>query len=376
MISTATSMQESARLVKVICGPSQDVFHIAGASVDSVRTNLADAFNIAPNALPFVGREQVPESHQLQASDVLEFVQQRGRKAGIPRFTEKGLNGLGLTVDGNQAVRLEDAIPDQSWTLSRLLTYAKERIASSKSAEKESILQANKSAVELFRAGAALSVACAKCKELGHGEWAKWKAENDLAHTTVNDAIRLYKSAKTEEALNGLGITEAKEKFVYPSKSDDHDQDDEQASTAVTPTKDKTAATPQDTTTSDGAADADTEEADERSPEDCGPRANEGEEKKKTTVADYKQMRKDTRTQRKPMLPYEVTLTLKFTLAVPATMNKEAIIEELESAKDVKLGIKTAFEKQISDVSVVAVRSLNKTLDKYKPETKVPNGKK
>ena len=76
--------------------------------------------------------------------------------------------------------------------------------------------------------------------------------------------------------IKGLGITEAKNKFVYPSKSDksdDHDQDAEQASTVVTPTKNKPAATPQDTTASDGSADADIEEADERSPEDSGPRA-------------------------------------------------------------------------------------------------------
>ena len=61
----------------------------------------------------------------------------------------------------------------------------------------------------------------------------------------------------------GWALLKPRTEFVYPPKSDDHDQDDEQA-----PTTNKPAATPQDTTASDGAADADIEEADERSPED------------------------------------------------------------------------------------------------------------
>ena len=150
MISTATSMQTSAPLVKVICGANDDYFPIAGATVGSARTNLIDAFNIPGNAVAFVNGQEIPRTHVLQGNVTLEFVPQYGRKAGHPRLSEKDLNGLGLTVHGDQVVRSEDAIPDTSWALSQLLTYAKERISSSKSAEKESILQAKKSAVELF----------------------------------------------------------------------------------------------------------------------------------------------------------------------------------------------------------------------------------
>ncbi|HEX4144544.1 MAG TPA: hypothetical protein VHY91_13640 [Pirellulales bacterium] len=262
MIAT---MQKSALLVKIICGANDDYFPIAGATVGSARNNLVDAFNIPGNAIAFVDGQQVPSTHVLRENVTLEFVPQYGRKAGHPRLTEKDLNGLGLTVLGDQAVRSEDAIPDTSWALSQLLTYAKERIASSKSADKESILQAKKSAVELFRAGAALSLARAKCNELGKGEWSRWKREHDFADTTVNDAIRLYTNAKTEDALKGLGITEAKEKFVYPK--DGTKKDDE-------PTKDTPAPTTQETTASDGAADADMEETDDELPPNS-PRAHD-----------------------------------------------------------------------------------------------------
>ena len=139
-----------------ICGASEDVFHIAGATVGSARNNLVDAFNIPGNAIAFVDRQQVPSTHVLRENVTLEFVLQRGRKAGGPRFSEKGLNGLGLTVVGNQAVRSEDAIPDTSWALSQLLTYAKERIASSNSAEKDRSSKPESRRRSSFRAGAAL----------------------------------------------------------------------------------------------------------------------------------------------------------------------------------------------------------------------------
>ena len=40
-----------------------------------------------------------------------------------------------------------------------------------------------------------------------------WLREQKLPHATVIQAIQLYERAKSEEAIEGLGITEAKEKF-------------------------------------------------------------------------------------------------------------------------------------------------------------------
>lgn len=132
-------------------------------------------------------------------------------------ISEAQLHRLGLTVVGNEAIRLVDTRPDEGWEPERLAAYAKGELATSVLAEQEAILQCHKSAVHLFRAGHAYSLLRVKCKKK-HGEWTTFKRQHSLKTTTVNDAIRLYEGAKTEDALLGLGITEAKDKFVYPAK--------------------------------------------------------------------------------------------------------------------------------------------------------------
>lgn len=131
-------------------------------------------------------------------------------------FSEGQLHQLGFAVVGDQAVPVRDAAPDDTWDLDRLAGYAAGQIA-------ESVLSAHKSAVALFRAGGALAFARVRCKREGHGAWATWKRKHGLKDTTVNDAIRLHENAGTEAALAGLGITEAKEQFVYPAKSENSD---------------------------------------------------------------------------------------------------------------------------------------------------------
>lgn len=127
-------------------------------------------------------------------------------------FTEEQLNRLGIAVVGDKAAPVPSNTPDDTWNLDQLAAYATGQIA-------ESILQSHKSAVALFRAGCALAHARTRCKERGHGDWTNWKRQHRLADTTVNDAIRLYEGARSEAALNGMGITEAKERFVYPVKN-------------------------------------------------------------------------------------------------------------------------------------------------------------
>jgi hypothetical protein len=119
------------------------------------------------------------------------------------------VNDDGEAIENIESSSSQDSTPDSTWTLPRLADFAKSQFC-------ESILQAHKSAVALFRAGCALSLARSELKNV-HGEWKTWKRAHCLRDTTVNDAIRLYENAKTEEALAGLGITEAKKKFVYPS---------------------------------------------------------------------------------------------------------------------------------------------------------------
>ena len=135
------------------------------------------------------------------------------------KMTEGELHQMGFQVTGNEIVRT-DGKPDESWDLDRLTTYLKRELANSQKAEEESLLQSHKSAIHLFKAGRALAIAREKCKADGRGAWVKWQEDQKLARTTVYDAIRLYEEAETEDALVGLGITEAKKKFVYPEKEE------------------------------------------------------------------------------------------------------------------------------------------------------------
>ena len=74
---------EAAGKVKVIHGANDDEFEIAGATVQQVRANLVDAFNIPGDALAFVDGEQVDGNHILQATQVLEFVKAAGVKGAL-----------------------------------------------------------------------------------------------------------------------------------------------------------------------------------------------------------------------------------------------------------------------------------------------------
>jgi hypothetical protein len=116
-------------------------------------------------------------------------------------------------VVGYQPPITHSDLPGQNWTLDDLAAYAKGQIA-------ESALQAHKSAVALFRAGCALFHIRNRCMADGHGRWTGWLRDHGLGRTTVNDAIRLFENAERPDALAGLGITEAKRKFVYPKKAE------------------------------------------------------------------------------------------------------------------------------------------------------------
>jgi len=193
------------RGVKIIHGANDGEFNLSGHSLASLRTSLVGAFNIPADAIAFVNGRRVTSDFIAQAQDVIEFVRERGEKGGRKK-------SQGTPEDDD-----DDIHPDLSaMSLDGLAAYIDGRLASSHAAEQRSLLQAHKSAVALFWAGAALYEARAKCEQQGRGAWKTFKEEHGFKHTTANDAIRLFESAKTPDALAGLGVTEAKQKFVYP----------------------------------------------------------------------------------------------------------------------------------------------------------------
>lgn len=66
--------------VKVICGPSDDGFDLAGVGVEQVRSCLVDAFNVPPGAPALVNGIGVRLDYQLQPGDILEFLPGQGWK--------------------------------------------------------------------------------------------------------------------------------------------------------------------------------------------------------------------------------------------------------------------------------------------------------
>lgn len=231
-------MFADGRSVKVIHGANDGTFDLAGSKVSGVRASLVDAFNVPGDALAFVNGDVVPASYRLARNDTLEFVRSIGVKgAGKKNLTEQDLNEMGFAVVGNEAVPIEDGIPDSSWETNRLEAYAKGRLASSGQAERQSILQAEKAAVDLYWAGCALKIVRDQKKSEGRGAWTAWLNEKGLAPSTVNDATLLYEHAKTPDALRGLGITVAKERFVRPCKKKARDDHDAPITTTTSPAK-------------------------------------------------------------------------------------------------------------------------------------------
>lgn len=207
--------------VKVIHGANSNQLDVVGETIERVQASGVEALNVSKSALAFANGKRVPYSYRLQSGDVLEFIERRGRK-GAGRITEKDLSKLGLHVVGDQVVRVDQTAPDASWGIDRLVAYVKTQLAVSDQLQKDALLQSNKSAVALFWAGCALFFVREQSKSQKRGNWEALKREQGWADTTVNDAIRLFQNAKTPDALSSLGVTEAKEKYVYPFKEKDN----------------------------------------------------------------------------------------------------------------------------------------------------------
>lgn len=198
-------MVAEKRAVRVIHGANDGVFDVAGYPLARLRSSLASAFNIPPEAIAFVNGRRVPQSYEPVADDVIEFIREQGVKGGRKMVVAepKVLPDL----------EFRDEPPDMT-------TMSLKGLANSSEYERMAILVAHKSAVDLFWAGSALSEVKSRCLQESHGKWKAWKKDNGLADTTVNDAIRLFNNAKTPDALTEMGITEAKKRFVYPSKDE------------------------------------------------------------------------------------------------------------------------------------------------------------
>ena len=224
-------MFADGRSVKVIHGANDGTFDLAGSKVSTVRASLVDAFNISQDAIAFVNGQRVTDSYQLRVDDLIEFVREHGVKGAWKKPSDAPAD------DDDDRVAPSDI---SAMSLDELAAFVDGQLGSLHDSERKALLQSHKSAVHLFWAGCALSKARGLCDAKGHGEWKKFKTEHSLADSTANDAIRLFKNAKTPDALVGMGITEAKVKFVYPAKAE---QGDEGNSTEAPKTKGSKAAT-------------------------------------------------------------------------------------------------------------------------------------
>jgi hypothetical protein len=131
-------------------------------------------------------------------------------------MTQQDFRALGLSINPDnptQAIPVEaqsELIPDDSWNLERLGTYAATGLNEAARLQKEFLQLGRRSTVQIFRSGRALAIAQRKVKSEKWGEWGRWLATHNIKRTTAWEAIQLYERAGSEEAIAKLAPSEAK----------------------------------------------------------------------------------------------------------------------------------------------------------------------
>jgi hypothetical protein len=122
------------------------------------------------------------------------------------RLKEKDLARLGLSVDGDEAVKVNpDAVPNHQWTLEQLEAYVLRQMPIYEALTKQPT-------VVLFHIGRALKLIRDRLRPKP-GAWTAWQKEKQLPTTRVWEAITLFERAKEEGNVRGLPIQVAYEKW-------------------------------------------------------------------------------------------------------------------------------------------------------------------
>jgi hypothetical protein len=134
-------------------------------------------------------------------------------------MTEQEFRGLGLLLDPGDPTRAiavapqSGSVPDDTWDLELLGTYAETGLSEATRFQKESIQLGRRSTVQVFRSGHALSIAQRKVKAEKWGVWGRWLGSHNIKRTTAWEAIKLYQRAGSEEAIAHLMPWEAKRRY-------------------------------------------------------------------------------------------------------------------------------------------------------------------
>jgi hypothetical protein len=135
------------------------------------------------------------------------------------QMSVRDLRALGLQIDPDNPTQAipagpqSELVPDESWDLDRLGTYAATGLSEASRLERESIQLGRRSTIQIFRAGRALSIARRRVKSESWGEWGRWLKEHNLKRTTAWEAIQLYERAGSEEAIANLTPSQAKKRY-------------------------------------------------------------------------------------------------------------------------------------------------------------------
>lgn len=134
-------------------------------------------------------------------------------------LSEREFRDLGFAVDPKDPSRAilttpeDESIPDDTWDLDRLGSYAQAGLNEADRLQRESLQLGRRSTVEIYRAGRAISIARKKAKGEKWGEWGQWLAQHNLARTTAWEAAALYERAESEDAIRNLTPDQAKKKY-------------------------------------------------------------------------------------------------------------------------------------------------------------------
>ena len=115
-------------------------------------------------------------------------------------------------------------------SVEELLDFATDRLNKSKARIELIKFETKKCAVDVYWAGGALTHLKEKYKKEQRGKWYKFLSKNDLAFSTVSEAIKIYRVIKDVALLNDLGVTQAKE-LVARLEEENPNQDQNQKQT-------------------------------------------------------------------------------------------------------------------------------------------------
>ena len=105
----------------------------------------------------------------------------------------------------------ESVVPEADWGIDRLTQYVVSAYQTTTSIEASLAILTRRSVISAFRLGKALWLVRDQMKQIG--SWGDWCEQHGVKRTTAYEYVQLFEKAKTEDAVKGMTLTQAKQFF-------------------------------------------------------------------------------------------------------------------------------------------------------------------